>query len=247
MARYQSIVAYDGTAYHGFQRQVEGLPTIQAELEGALRRIGWQGDSLLAAGRTDAGVHALGQVIAFDHQWDHSPAALTKALNDHLPNDIGVIQSSLAEDDFQPRFGASSRRYRYRLLLSDHPDPLRARFVWRRWSDPDLDEMQQAAQALLGEHDFGAFGQAPIEGGHTVRQVYAANWQQADDELHFDIEANAFLQHMVRRLTAALVWIGEGRLTAEEVIGCLDQPEKRWEGNLAPPSGLILIEVKYDR
>lgn len=247
MARYQSIVAYDGTAYHGFQRQAEGLPTVQAELESALRRIGWQGDSLLAAGRTDAGVHARGQVIAFDHEWNHSLFDLSKALNDHLPSDIGVTGSSLAEPDFEPRFHASSRWYRYRLLMSDHPDPLRARFVWRRWSDLDLESMQAAAQALRGEHDFGAFGQAPVEGGHTVRQVLHAQWQWAGDELQFDIEANAFLQHMVRRLVAALIQIGEGRVSVEQMTRHLHQPELPWGGNLAPPSGLILMEVKYDR
>ncbi|MFP3853483.1 MAG: tRNA pseudouridine(38-40) synthase TruA [Anaerolineales bacterium] len=247
MARYQSIVAYDGTDYHGFQRQVEGLPTIQGVLEEALRRIGWQGDSLLAAGRTDAGVHARAQVIAFDHDWRHTIADLTAALNDQLPGDVAVTRSQLAADGFHPRFDASSRLYRYRILMSEVPDPLRARFVWRRWSDVDLAWMQEAATGFIGRHDFGAFGQAPIEDGHTVREIKTARWERVDDEHLFSIEADAFLQHMVRRLVAALVQIGEGREDAQKVLKFLDRPEQRWEGNLAPACGLILERVNYDR
>lgn len=246
MARYQSIVAYDGTAYHGFQRQVEGLPTVQSELEGALRRIGWQGDSLLAAGRTDAGVHAQGQVIAFDHEWDHSLAALTAALNDQLPADIGIQQSLAVDEDFHPRFDARRRRYRYRLLMSQQPDPLRARYVWRRWSEIDRKAMQQTADGFIGRHDFGAFGQAPIEGGHTIRQIFNAQWRSAEDELLFDVEADAFLQHMVRRLVAAMVQVGEGRLEEQDLLGYLNEPERKWQGKLAPASGLCLMQVSYD-
>lgn len=246
MARYQSIVAYDGTAYHGFQRQAEGLPTIQAKLEQALGRIGWQGESLLAAGRTDAGVHALGQVIAFDHQWEHPTSALTAALNDQLPVDIGVVGSSQVAEDFHPRFDASSRVYRYRLLLSPQPDPLRVRFIWRRWAELDLAAMQRAADGLLGRHDFGAFGQAPVDGGHTRRHIFKADWVAAGDEWHFIIEANAFLQHMVRRLVAALIQVGENRVGVQELLAHLDQNRRRWQGNLAPPAGLTLLEVRYE-
>jgi tRNA pseudouridine38-40 synthase len=174
-------------------------------------------------------------------------AALTAALNDHLPADIGVQGCRQVDEEFHPRFDARRRHYRYRLLISQQPDPLRVRFVWRRWSEIDLAQMQRASDGFVGRYDFGAFGQAPIEDGHTVRQVFKARWQAIEDELHFDIEADAFLQHMVRRLVAGLVQVGEGRLGAAELLGYLNKPGQRWQGNLAPPPGLSLMQVKYDR
>lgn len=245
MAHYKSILAYDGTAYKGFQRQQEGISTVQAEVEKALRQIGGREESLLAAGRTDAGVHARGQVISFSLDWAHSDSDLTAALNASLPADIAVQATETAPDDFHPRFSAQRRRYRYGLLLAKVRDPLRERYLWRRWPGPDLATMNPVAQELEGRHDFRAFGPPPIEGGHTVREVFYARWSREDDRLSFLIEGNAFLQHMVRRLVAALVRIGEERDPAEAVIDRLDQPNERWEGPLAPARGLVLEAVMY--
>ena len=246
MARYQSIIAYDGTDYYGFQRQVAGTPTVQAALESALRTIGWQGESLLAAGRTDAGVHARGQVIAFDLAWDHPVEALTAALNAQLPSAIGVQQTRQAQDDFHPRFQARSRRYRYDLILAPVRDPLAERYGWRRWPSPELGPMRTVAQGLLGRHDFRAFGQAPIEGGHTRRTVLKAAWHVEVGGLQLEIEADAFLQHMVRRIVAASVAVGESRASVDEVLALIDAPEARWQGALAPARGLTLEAVMYD-
>ncbi|MGA9532262.1 MAG: tRNA pseudouridine(38-40) synthase TruA [Anaerolineales bacterium] len=247
MARYQSIIAYDGTAYHGFQRQADGIATVQAALEAALVGLGWQGSSLLAAGRTDAGVHARGQVIAFDLDWNHRADALTRAMNSRLPADIALWRTRRAPADFHPRFDARTRRYRYRLIARSTPDPLRERYAWRVWPEPDTAAMDRLASALVGPHDFGAYGKAPIEGGHTKRTVRHAAWAQDDDEIQFDIAADAFLHHMIRRLAAACVGHGTGRVKAEEVTGLLDRPDLRWEGRLAPPRGLCLMEVEYGR
>jgi tRNA pseudouridine38-40 synthase len=247
VARYQSIIAYDGTAYHGFQRQADGIATIQAAVETALAGLGWQGSSLLAAGRTDAGVHARGQVIAFDMNWAHRAVELTRAMNSRLPDDIAVWRTTEAQPDFHPRFDARLRHYRYRLIVRPTPDPLRGRYAWQVWPEPDRVAMNRLASALQGRHDFGAFGEAPIEGGHTERTVRLAVWNQQGDEIHFDIAADAFLHHMVRRLTAACVGHGSGRLQAKDVLGLLDRPDLRWEGRLAPPRGLCLMEVEYRR
>lgn len=247
VARYQSIIAYDGTRYHGFQRQAEGIATVQAALEDALAGVGWQGDSLLAAGRTDAGVHARGQVVAYDLNWAHRADALTRALNSNLPADIAVWRTQEAAPGFHPRFDARLRRYRYRLLVRSTPDPLRERYAWRVWPEPDLKAMGRLAAKFCGRHDFGAFGQAPIENGHTVRTVEKASWSQEGDELYFDIAADAFLHHMVRRLTAACVGHGSGQILAAEVTGLLDQPDLRWQGRLAPSRGLCLMAVEYEQ
>lgn len=246
MAHYKSILAYDGTGYKGFQRQREGVPTVQAAVEKGLRRIGWQGDSLLAAGRTDAGVHARGQVISFSMAWKHSDADLTAALNANLPQDVAVQSTLEVEKGFHPRFSARKRHYQYRLILAERRDPLRERYAWRRWPGPDVGLMNEIAPRIEGRFDFGAFGPAPIEGGHTVRQVFRARWSAEADELVFDIEADAYLQHMVRRLVAAFVRCGEEREPSEAVIGRLDRPEDRWEGRLAPAQGLILETVSYN-
>ncbi|MGA9192943.1 MAG: tRNA pseudouridine(38-40) synthase TruA [Anaerolineales bacterium] len=246
MALYKSIVAYDGTDFQGFQRQAEGIRTVQLELEGALRKMGWEGTSLQAAGRTDSGVHAQGQVISYDLEWSHGEATLTKAFNAHLPKDVAVWSSELAPEGFHPRFSAARRRYRYRVVVGAWPDPLRERYALRIWPEPNLGRMADLARAFVGRMDFGAFGQAPIPGGHTVRQVNQAGWTVQADEMTFAIEADAFLKHMVRRLVAANLAVGQGLIEPEAVIALLDHPELRWEGRLADPQGLSLIAVTYD-
>ncbi len=246
MDLYQSIVAYDGTDFAGFQRQAGGQRTVQGELEKALRDLGWSGQSLLAAGRTDAGVHATGQVIAYRLDWRHSPQDLTRALNAHLPADVAVWDTRPAPEGFHPRFSARSRRYLYRVVVAPWRHPLRERYAWRVWPAPKVEAMNQVAGALVGRHDFGAFGTAPIPGGHTRRTVYMARWEVEGDELAFRIEADAFLYRMVRRLVAACLAVGSGRAAAEDVVSLLDRPERRWEGPLAPPQGLCLALVRYE-
>ncbi len=245
MANYKSIIAYDGTAFKGFQRQKPGIRTVQSVLEDGLRSVGWDEGSLKAAGRTDAGVHAKGQVIAFALSWKHSTGKLTDALNANLPADVSVVNTEAVEADFHPRFSARSREYRYTLIAAPVRDPLRARYSWRIWPEPDIEAMRTAAGLLIGEHDFAAFGSAPIPGGHTLRNVLRADWKREKDELRFKIEANAFLYRMARRLVGALAEIGAGRIDVEEVSDLLDNPSARWEGAVAPAQGLCLEAVRY--
>ena len=252
MARYQVILAYDGTAYHGFQRQAQKL-TVQAVVEQALRQVGWQGRSILAAGRTDTGVHALGQVIAFDLEWKHLPQDLLAALNANLPADIAARSVSLAEDEFHPRYDAIARLYRYRIYCQPIRDPLLDRFAWRVWPAPEIEPMQAAAGLLIGQHDYAAFGHPPRRGGSTLRTVTVARWREhqfGDPEaqaLDFEIAANGFLNRMVRRLVYLQVSIGQGEQSPEVVSERLNAPVHKMVEGQAPAQGLTLLEVTYRR
>jgi tRNA pseudouridine38-40 synthase len=250
MARYQIILAYDGTDFLGSQRQAESR-TVQSELEKALRKIGWQGRSILLAGRTDTGTHASGQVAAFDLDWGHGLTKLQDALNAHLPRDIAVWSIKVAADDFHPRFDASSRRYRYRLFCTSMRDPLRERYAWRVW--PPVADLTPLAAIWSGTHDFAVFGSPPRAGGSAVRTVVSAEWQKCSDEWIFEIQANAFLYRMVRRLVYVQVAVGQARLPADALVRALDSRSEVRQAaqgeipaSLAPASGLTLIEVHYD-
>jgi tRNA pseudouridine38-40 synthase len=250
MARYQIILAYDGTDFLGSQRQASSR-TAQSELEKALRKIGWHGRTVYLAGRTDTGTHASGQVAAFDLDWSHGTGKLQDALNAHLPRDMAVKQVEQAADTFHPRFDASSRSYRYRLFCASVRDPLRERFAWRVW--PAVTDLKPLARVWLGTHDFTAFGTSPRPGGSTVRTVMAAEWQQQGDEWIFEVQADAFLYRMVRRLVFSQVAVGQARLSAEVLARALDDrsdirqsAQTMLPAGLAPACGLTLVEVRYD-
>jgi tRNA pseudouridine38-40 synthase len=243
MAHYQVIIAYDGTNFQGFQRQGSSR-TVQAEIETALRALGWQGKSILAAGRTDSGVHASGQVIAFDLDWAHTNAVLLKALNAKLPKDVAVREVSQADEEFHPRYSATARRYRYRLFCQPNRDPLRERYAWRVWPKVQGSLLQQAADLLPGTHDFAAFGSPLKPGGTTTRTVFAAQWQPEGDGWSFSVTANAFLFRMVRRLVFLQVLVGRQRLPIETFASALQSPCPLTPG-LAKPSGLVLEKVFY--
>lgn len=244
-AHYKSIVAYDGTAFQGFQRQKRGSRTVQGTLEQALTKLGWEAQSLKAAGRTDAGVHALGQVVAYELVWSREPDRLTEALNSCLPSDVAVRHTALVAADFHPRFSALGRRYSYRLMLSKRADPMVERFAWRIWPQPEFDRLAEAARLFVGEHDFGAFGRPPVPGGQTVRRIGRAEWQVDGDRLCLWLEANAFLNRMVRRVVAAIVQVGWGIRTLEEIQIRIKDPSSMWPGRPAPAKGLCLEEVFY--
>ena len=245
MARYKLILAYDGTEFFGSQRQSDER-TVQSVLEAALRKLDWQGTSILLAGRTDRGVHASGQVAAFDLDWNHPPETLLRALNANLPPDVAARRISAAASAFHPRFDAVSRTYRYEIFCDPVRNPLRERYAWRVDPAPAFDRLQACAAELVGKHDFAAFGTPPRPGGGTVREVTRAAWVQNGDRLTFTVTANAFLYHMVRRMVFVQVAAGQGSLEVGSISRSLDQPEPPsiFQG-LAPPQGLTLIEVGY--
>jgi tRNA pseudouridine38-40 synthase len=243
LAHYKIILAYNGSAFAGFQRQIEAR-TVQAEFEEALRKIGWEGTHILGAGRTDAGVHARGQVVSFQLDWGHTPEDLGNALNYYLPRNMAVNAVSEVAADFHPRYDARSRRYCYRIFCQPVRDPLREDFAWRIWPPVQLERMNQAAAHLVGVHDFRAFGSPMTEDGATVREVFNAEWTGAGDEYQFDICANAYLYHMVRRITFALITIGQGEAEESLILESLTSGELTLTG-LAPAAGLVLQEVVY--
>lgn len=216
-------------------------------MERALAQVGWRGNSLRAAGRTDQGVHALGQVIGFQLEWRHKPEDLTRALNANLPTDIAVRHTEVVSPEFHPRFSAISRRYRYSVLVDPYRDPIQERYSWRLGAMLDVKRMNRAAAELIGEKDFGAFGTAPVQGGHTRRNVQEAFWEGRGEHLRFEIEADAFLYHMVRRIVALLVAVGQDRESLDTIQRLILEPDSVWPGNLAPACGLCLTQVKYER
>ena len=243
MARYQIIVSYDGTNFYGSQRQ--GLKrTVQGELEKALTRIGWAGKSILMAGRTDTGVHASGQVAAFDLDWNHELFRLLKAINSHLPEDLVVREISPVAASFHPRFDAVSRTYRYCLFTSGIRNPLRERYAWRVWPEPQFQLLEKAAAMTRGVRNYAAFGAPTRPGGHTIRDVIQSGWQRDQGELIFEITANAFLYHMVRRVTFIHVRIGQGLVSLMDYQQALENGKSLSPG-LAAPQGLTLVEVNY--
>lgn len=250
MARYQVILAYDGTLFEGSQRQANSR-TVQGDLEKALRKVGWSGTSVLIAGRTDSGVHATGQVAAFDLDWSHADGELVNALNAYLPADMAVREARVARDDFHPRFDATSRRYRYRLFCQPVRDPLREKLAWRTWPAVDGECLVQTAALLMGTHDFAAFGSPTTPKGTTVRTVTKAEWQSVSaDEWQFEVQADAFLYRMVRRLVFVQVAVAQGKASTEAVARSLAEqaqgPRKTdLPSGLAPAHGLTLVEVTY--
>ncbi len=244
MARYQIILAYDGTDFQGFQRQ-GNRRTVQSVLETALKELGWDGKSITAAGRTDAGVHAAGQVVVFDLHWKHNTEDLCGALNARLPQDVSVRSVCQERDDFHARFDARLRRYRYSIYCEQKRNPLYDRFAWQVWPAPDVDAMNRAAAGLIGTHDFAAFGSPYRPQGSTIRTVFQAIWTPLENGLRFEYAANAFLYHMVRRSVYLMAKVGQGRLEPEAVSGAFEKDAPTLPPGLAPACGLTLWEVRY--
>jgi tRNA pseudouridine38-40 synthase len=218
---------------------------VQGELERALARLGWQGKSVLLAGRTDSGVHASGQVAAFDCEWHHPLEELVAALNGNLPTDMAVSAAKVVPNKFHPRFDATSRCYHYRLFCQPLRDPLRERYAWRVWPAPDDEALRNTARLFLGRHDFAAFGSPPKPHGSTVRTVVRSEWRASGDEWIFAVQADGFLYRMVRKLAHVQVAVGQGRLSAQAVADALEGKPEGIPGGLAPSNGLTLVEVTY--
>lgn len=244
MTRYRAVLEYDGTDFLGFQRQAQGR-TVQGEVEGSLRRMGWAGKTIWGAGRTDTGVHAAGQVIAFDLDWTHGEPALLRALNANLPADVSVQTVAECAPDFHPRYDAKARRYRYTIYKAPARSALTARYAWHVASELDLPEMQRAADRLRGTHDFATFGTDPDDGSNTVRTVSVVEWRGAGVVVTFDIQAEAFLYRMVRSIVGALKQVGTGELTLAEFERIFNACDRSQCPPLAPPHGLCLMEVMY--
>jgi tRNA pseudouridine38-40 synthase len=243
--RFAATVSYDGTAFVGSQVQPNGR-TVQEELERACARLFGLATRVELAGRTDSGVHAIGQVAAFTAVTRLEARTVRRALNAHLPPDVAVREVRAVPEGFDPRRWARKRSYRYTIWNGAVRAPLLRRTAWQIESPLSLPAMQEAAQGLAGKQDFIACS-GPLEPGRTsVRTVFEAGWHREGDALLFDIAANAFLPHMVRRLTGALVQVGRGAHTPEEFVRLLRRAEPGSVGPTAPAHGLCLQRVEYD-
>jgi tRNA pseudouridine38-40 synthase len=244
--RLRATVAYDGTGFSGFAVQRDGQRTVGGALTDALTRTIGHPVELTCAGRTDAGVHAWGQVVSFDVP--AGPLDLVKvkrSVNKQLRPQIAIRDIDCAAPDFDARFSAKSREYRYSILTGDAPSPFLAATAW--WVDAPLDlrAMRLACDPIIGEHDFSAFCRRPNDDASLTRRVTDARWQERDDLLEFWISANAFCHQMVRSIVGLLVEVGLGKKRAGDVRGIVQSGDRAEAGQLAPPHGLCLWQVTY--
>lgn len=244
---YRATVQYDGTNYYGFQRQRRGVPSVQAELEHALARLVDHPVRVLGAGRTDTGVHALGQVIGFTIEWPekHGSEALHRALNANLPQDIVISELAMAQPRFHPRFDARRRSYVYHILNVPIRQPLWRHRAWHVAQRLNPARMNEAAALLIGVHDFATFGR-PTVGESTIREVYSAAWRRDAHMVTFEISANGFLYRMVRSIVGSLKMVGCGKWSVLDFADALAARERKRSATAAPAHGLYLVSVEYD-
>jgi len=253
MSKLACGIEYDGTDYRGFQRQPESHgQTIQGVLETAITRISGAMSVVYGAGRTDAGVHASGQVIHFSTASHLTTQVWLKALNALLPAAVSVRRVREVSEDFHARYSARSRSYRYTIWNDVAPSALQARYSYFRSQELDTDLMQAACQLLLGRKDFGAFGSSPDErnplkpGPHScVRTMLKAECSRRDALIYCDFTADAFLTGQVRRMVGTLLLVGQKRLSLDEFALIVQQARKTHPGSAAPPHGLCLVRVNY--
>jgi tRNA pseudouridine38-40 synthase len=240
------LLEYDGTRYHGWQRQKNAL-TLQQVLEEALQRLTGERIALIGSGRTDAGVHALGQVANFGTGSTIPTKAFHAGLNSLLPRDIAVLAAAEAPPEFHARKSARAKTYEYRILNRGNRSPLHHHYSW--WIAPPLNlpAMTEAAACLLGEHDFSAFKASGSDNRNPVRRVLAAEWRDAPGSwLTFTITASGFLRGMVRSLVGTMAAVGRGKAPATLLAELLASGARHRAGPTAPPQGLYLVEVFYD-
>jgi len=243
--RIGMVLEYDGTGYFGWQVQ-PGRPTIQGSLEKALATIVGEPVRVEAAGRTDAGVHARGQVAAFTTERSVELRSLQRGLNALCGRDIVVRRLEPVADDFDPRRHARSRTYEYRICNSAWPSPFTQRYVWHVHRPLEVASMQRASAMLVGEHDFSSFQAADCDADNPVRRVDESRFDVLGDELTYRITATAFLRHMVRSMVGTLVEIGRGERSAEDFAALLSARDRTLGGPTAPAQGLCLTRVVYE-
>jgi tRNA pseudouridine38-40 synthase len=246
MKKFMAVVEYDGTAYHGWQLQ-KSLPTIQGAMEAALAHILGKLIRVHGAGRTDAGVHATGQVAHFSAEWNRSPEALQKGCNALLPPDAVIRDLTVVPEDFHARHSARSKTYVFSILNHPLRSPLNRNYSWHVPYTLDLNSMTEAAACLKGTHDFAAFG-SPTDGTtSTVRQILSAGWHMDETTglMCFTIRGTGFLRYMVRSIVGTLVQVGSRKISPSDFAAILQSCDRSKSGPTAPPHGLCLQLVEY--
>ena len=244
------ILSYDGTDFAGWQVQPEAS-TVQGTLASGIGRV--TGEKVLpqASGRTDAGVHALAQVVTFVTESSVPTANFVKALNDLLPPSIRVLQAAEAPADFHARHSARAKTYRYRIFRDAICPPFLARYVWHFPYPLDEDAMRRAAEFVAGEHDFTSFAAVDPERGReqgaasNIRQVFSSRWERIAEEFVYEVRGSGFLHHMVRNLVGTFILVGKGTLHPEDITRILAARNRSSGGPTAPASGLFLVGVEY--
>ena len=242
---FKIIIEYDGGAYHGWQRQPEDN-SIQSEIEKALMAMTGEAISVTGSGRTDAGVHAYGQVANFICDTKHTAAVFLKALNSILPQDITIKSCEEIPRDFHARFAAKRKTYQYRILNQTVPPAIFRHYFWHIKKHLNVSLMQDACRHLIGTHDFKAFQGQGSDVKDTVREIYRADLSQKDNQIIFEIEGNGFLRYMVRNIVGSLVDVGLEKLTPEAFHTVLLAKDRTQAGITAPALGLFLMDVKYE-
>ncbi|WP_409291004.1 tRNA pseudouridine(38-40) synthase TruA [Peribacillus sp. SCS-37] len=245
MQRYKCTVAYDGTLFAGYQVQPDKR-TVQSEMERVLQKLHkGQSIKISASGRTDAGVHARGQVIHFDSPLSMPPKNWLKALNSNLPGDISVLKVEEAAPGFHARFDAAGKEYRYVVSLGHVKDPFRRHYAYQPLALFDLEAMREACLYITGTHDFTSFCSAKTEVEDKVRTITYAGIDEKDGELIFRYVGSGFLYNMVRILTGTILEVGRGKRAPAELVGILEKRDRSCAGKTAPGHGLYLWEVFY--
>ncbi len=235
---------FDGTAYHGFQRQKNGV-TIQEKIEDAIFAITGERTPLIGCSRTDAGVHAENYTAMFATASEIPMEQLPKALNSALPEDIRIMRSKEAPEGFHPIFSAIEKTYQYTIVNSRYSDVFLRNYAWFYPIPLEVSRMQEAAEHFLGEHDFAAFMAAGGTAKTSVRHIKALNITKEDGKIQLKITANGFLYNMVRIITGTLVYVGNGKLAPEEIPTLILAKDRRRAGMTAPPEGLRLLHTVY--
>lgn len=245
MPNIKAIIEYDGTEFHGFQKQPR-LRTVQGELESSLANLFKErAVKVIGAGRTDAGVHATGQVINFAAPEGFPVERICLALNSRLPETIRAKAASEVPEGFHARYSAKARVYIYVVLNREASSAILARYVWHVMQPLDVEVMRQAAEVLVGRHDFVSFGLPDKPGSRTEREIYGLTIERRKDAILFKIKADGFLRGMARSMVAALVEAGRGRRSVQKVAEILAACDRRAGGKSAPPKGLFLTKVEY--
>lgn len=247
MKNYKLVIQYEGTRYQGWQRQITTDNTIQGKLEAVLSKMTGTKVEISGSGRTDTGVHALGQVANVHLDTKLSTDEIMEYMNQYLPEDIAVISVEEADERFHARLNASEKIYEYRVLCSSVPHIFDRRYVYVMPKELDIKAMQEAAAYFIGKHDFKAFCTKKKMKKSTVRNIKEIVINRVGDEVRFRYTGNGFLYHMVRIMTGTLLEVGRGERKAEEMPLILESGNREMAGELIPGRGLTLVEVRYEK
>jgi tRNA pseudouridine38-40 synthase len=245
MPRYRLTIEYDGGPFVGWQRQAEGA-SVQGALESAIEKLSGERVTVTGAGRTDAGVHALGQVAHFDLEKTFDAGRVRDALNHYLrPDPVCVLEAAAADGEFHARFSAKSRHYLFRILNRRSPPALEDGRVWHVSPKLDAEAMHAAAQMLVGQHDFTTFRAAECQAQSPVKTLDRLDVSRRADEIHIEASARSFLHHQIRSFAGSLKLVGEGKWRPRDMKAALEARDRSACGPVSPPDGLYLVRVNY--